>query len=92
MRIDMGIALTVFGLAFGAWAFIVKTEITKFRSDLEHFTEAFEERLKEMAGALNDTAGTVTTHITHTERRLTMLETEFGFLRRYMTKEQDSED
>ena len=92
MEIDIGLALTIGAVAFGAWAFVVKTEIAKFRSDLRHFTDRFEKSLGDVAEGLKETSVTLVNHVNHTERRLTMLETEFGFIRRYLGKGNESEE
>lgn len=92
MVIDIGLALTIGATAFAVWAFVVKSEISKFRTDLKHFTERFEKSLGEVAVGLKETSGTLVNHVNHTERRLTMLETEFGFLRRYLGHKHESEE
>ena len=85
MTIDLGIAISVFGAAFGAWAFVVKSEMNKLRSDFESTRDA----LMELKDSLKDVANSLVNHINQTEHRLTMLETEFGFIRRYLTKEDE---
>lgn len=80
MEVDLGVAITILGLAFGAWAWIVAWGIQIVRKEVTDLKKA---------GI--DTAGALTEHIRLTERRLTMLETEFGFLRRYLGLRTDTE-
>lgn len=73
MEIDIGTGIAILGAAFGAWAFVVGWGISVIR--------------KEVAEIKLQTMRTSELHIQHvnqTERRLTMLETEFSFLRRKM--------
>ena len=70
-HIDVGTGLTVLGLAFAGWAFVVAWGIGVIRKEVQEIKlQAFR------------TSEVQTTHINQTERRLTMLETEFGYLRR----------
>lgn len=71
--IDIGTGLTILGMAFGGWAAVVAWGIGVIR--------------KEVAEIKLQTARTTeiqTLHVNQTEKRLTMLETEFGFIRRKM--------
>ena len=67
---EMAIALTVFGLAFGAWAWVVAWGVGVIRKEVQ-----------EMKLAAAQTGGQLTAHVNQTERRLTMLETEFGWIK-----------
>jgi len=58
-------------MAFGAWAFVVGWGIGVIRKEVGE--------IKIQAA---ETARMQMMHVNQTERRLTMLETEFGFLRR----------
>ena len=73
MNIEIGTGLTIFGLAFGGWAFVVAWGIGVIRKEVQELKEQ-----------ITNTTLTQITHVNQTERRLTMLETEFGFLRRKM--------
>ena len=68
--IPVGTALTVFGAAFACWAWVVGWAAAVIRrevADLKDHVEKF---------ALTQAA-----HVTQTERRLTMLETEFAYIK-----------
>ena len=69
--ISIGTGLTVLGMAFTAWAFVVAWGVGVVRREVA-----------EIKGQLHATATAQATHVNQTERRLTMLETEFGYLRR----------
>lgn len=73
MQIDIGTGLTILGAAFGGWAVVVAWGIGVIRNEVKE--------IKEQAAK---TADLHILHVNQTERRLTMLETEFGFLRRKM--------
>lgn len=66
----MADALTVLSIAFGAWAWVVAWGVNVIRREVH-----------EMKNAASHTGNTLTAHVTQTERRLTMLETEFGWLK-----------
>ena len=68
--IPVGTALTIFGAAVGCWAWVVGWAASVIRrevADLKKHVEAF--------------ATTQAAHVTQTERRLTMLETEFAYIK-----------
>jgi hypothetical protein len=67
---SMGTGLAIFGLAFGAWAWVVAWGVGVVRKEVQ-----------DMKGIGNHTTGMLTSHINQTERRLTMLETEFRWLK-----------
>jgi hypothetical protein len=73
LDIDIGTGLSIFGMAFGGWAAVVAWGIGVIRREVQ--------ALKEQ---IQSTTITQIQHVNQTERRLTMLETEFGFLRRKM--------
>lgn len=75
MDIDIGTGLTILGLAFGGWAGVVAWGVGVVRHEV-----------KEIKDQILVTSATQIQHINQTERRLTMLETEFGFLRRTIYK------
>ena len=67
-------AVAIFGLAFGAWAWVVAWGINIVKREVHSLKEAAE-----------STAKSLDNHVLLTEKRLTMLEVEFGYIRRYMT-------
>jgi hypothetical protein len=69
--ISIGSGLAILGMAFGGWAAVVAWGIGVIRKEVH-----------ELKAQVGRTADSQVTHINQTERRLTMLETEFGFLRR----------
>ena len=71
MNIDIGTGLAILGAAFGAWAFVVGWGIGVIRKEVGE--------IKVQAA---ETTRIQVMHVNQTERRLTMLETEFGFIRR----------
>lgn len=75
MTIDIGLALTLLALAFGAWAWVVAWGADVIRKEMKRTSDATE-----------ITGKSLEAHILATERRLTMLETEFSYIRRYMVK------
>lgn len=75
MQIDIGTGVAILGAAFGGWAVVVAWGIGVIRKEVQE--------IKIQARATSDAQ---ITHINQTERRLTMLETEFGFLRRKTDK------
>lgn len=78
--ISIGTGLSVLGFAFSAWAFVVAWGVNAIRSEV-----------KELKSQMTVTTNAQITHVNQTERRLTMLETEFGFLRRKLKKEDADE-
>ena len=68
--ISIGTALTVLSVAFGVWAWVVAWGVSAIRKEVH-----------DMRVTTKDTAGVLTSHIHQTERRLTMLETEFGWIK-----------
>lgn len=81
MVIDVGTGLSIFGAAFGMWAWVVAWGVTIVRKEV-----------KELRDAAMKTATSLEQHILLTERRLTMLETEFSFIRRYLTHDSSQPD
>lgn len=67
---DIGTGITIFGVAFGAWAWVVAWGVSVIRKEVES--------LKAEIVAVNSTQ---VMHVNQTERRLTMLETEFTFFK-----------
>lgn len=68
--IDVGTGLTVLSIAFGVWAWVVAWGVSVIRKEVQ-----------EMKHAANHTGITLNAHVTQTERRLTMLETEFNWMK-----------
>lgn len=82
MQIDVSIVLTILGMAFGGWAFVVAWGVGVIRKEV-----------KELKEQILLTSQTQILHVNQTERRLTMLETEFSFLRRRLDhSRQDSKE
>lgn len=75
MIVDIGLALTFLSFAFGIWAWVVGWGVKVIRREM-----------METRQATVKTGHALEAHILATERRLTMLETEFGYVRRYLTK------
>lgn len=69
--ISIGTGLSILGLAFGGWAGVVAWGIGVIRKEVG-----------DIKAQVHVTSQTQITHVNQTERRLTMLETEFGFMRR----------
>ena len=67
---DIGTGIAIFGGAFGAWAWVVAWGVSVIRKEVES--------LKAEIVAVN---ATQVLHVNQTERRLTMLETEFTFFK-----------
>ena len=63
-------ALTVLGISFGVWAGVVAYGVAVIRGQLE-----------ELKSSANKTTDSLVSHVTQTERRLTLLETEFQWLK-----------
>lgn len=68
--IDVGTALTVLSIAFGVWAWVVAWGVSVIRKEVQ-----------DMKHAATNTGATLNAHVHQTERRLTMLETEFAWLK-----------
>jgi cell division protein FtsB len=68
--IGLGTALTVLSIAFGVWAWVVAWGVSVVRKEVQ-----------DMKTAAANTGSTLTAHVNQTERRLTMLETEFGWIK-----------
>lgn len=81
MVIEIGTALTILSFAFGAWAWVVAWGVKIIRHEMGQTRAA--------AAAAGQS---LENHILATERRLTMLETEFGFIRRYLVREIENKD
>ena len=63
-------ALTVLSIAFAVWAWVVAWGVSVIRSEVQ-----------DMKKEAHSAATTLTAHVHQTERRLTMLETEFGWIK-----------
>ena len=68
--INLGTALTTLSIAFGVWAWVVAWGVSVIRKEVH-----------DMKVAASMTGGQLTAHVNQTERRLTMLETEFGWIK-----------
>lgn len=77
-NIPVGTAISILGLSFTAWAVVVAWGIGVIRKEVGE--------IKDQAKA---TADAQILHVNQTERRLTMLETEFSFLRRKVKAGED---
>lgn len=75
MIVDVGLALTFLSFAFGLWAAVLQWGVKVIRKEMAETREVSEQTAHALVGL------TLTT-----EKRLTMLETEFGFMRRYLTR------
>ena len=70
MDIPIGTGLSFLGLAFTAWAFVVGWGVGVIRKEVE-----------EIKRQTQRTTELHVLHVNQTERRLTMLETEFAYVR-----------
>jgi len=68
--ISLEAALTVLGMAFGAWAAVVAWGVQVIRQEV-----------RDMKAAAKGTSDSLTSHVNQTERRLTMLESEWRWLK-----------
>lgn len=68
--IGIGTALTALSIAFGVWAWVVAWGVSAIRNEVQ-----------QMRSTTKDMGTVLTAHINQTERRLTMLETEFGWIK-----------
>lgn len=80
-QIDVADALFAGATAFGAWAWVVYWGVKVVRKEIAA-----------LATSAEATAKALTDHILLTEKRLTMLETEFAFVRRYLSHQPQNED
>jgi len=69
--ISMGTALAIFGMAFAAWAWVVAWGVSVVRKEVH-----------DMKSIATSSGTALNAHINQTERRLTMLETEFQYVKR----------
>lgn len=69
-HISLGGGIAVFGGAFACWAWVVAWGVGVMRKELH-----------ELKTALTGVSAAQNVHIQQTERRLTMLETEFQFIK-----------
>ena len=67
---SVGNALTALSLAFGVWAWVVAWGVNVVRKEVQ-----------EMKAIANSSGASLNAHIHQTERRLTMLETEFQYIK-----------
>ena len=82
MMIDVGIAMTLLAGGFGVLSWVLSWGVRVIRKEMAETRKVAGETAHALVGL------TLTT-----EKRLTMLETEFGFMRRYLTKlEHDDDD
>jgi hypothetical protein len=79
--ISIGTGLTILGLAFGGWAGVVAWGIGVIRREV-----------KDIKDQVHITSQAQITHVNQTERRLTMLETEFAYMRRITMHAAHSKD
>ena len=63
-------ALKMLSIAFAVWAWVVAWGVSVIRKEVH-----------DMKLAASVTGGQLTAHVNQTERRLTMLETEFGWIK-----------
>lgn len=63
-------AIAIFGLAFGFWGWVVAWGISVIRKEVG-----------EIRAEIHSTSAAQQVHINQTERRLTMLETEFSYIK-----------
>lgn len=69
-QIELGTGIAIFGLAFAAWAWIVAWGVGVMRREFS-----------ELKGQVQAMGATQQAHVVQTERRLTILESEFGYLK-----------
>lgn len=103
---DLGLAMTIFALAFGAWAWVVMYGVRFMKSGIHEMKSEVLIDLGETKKSVNDAIGNLerhmsrelaelrvqqaktsevqSAHIHQTERRLTMLETEFNYVKMHM--------
>jgi len=77
----IGNALSLLSLAFGVWAWVVAWGIAAIRRETTS-----------MAMVATETSKALSAHIHQTERRLTMLETEFKYISRRIRVSDDEND
>ena len=70
---SIGTGIAIFGAAFGMWAWVVAWGVSVMRKEIS-----------ELKTQMLDIGTSHHTHINQTERRLTMLEAEFGFVKNAM--------
>lgn len=69
-EISLGTGIAVFGAAFGCWAWVVGWGVSVMRKEMG-----------ELKSTLMNVSTSQNVHIQQTERRLTMLETEFQYIK-----------
>lgn len=79
--VEIGTALTALSFAFGIWAWVVAWGVKVIRKEMA-----------ETRAATVKTGNALEAHILATERRLTMLETEFAYIRRYLSRWHDEDE
>jgi len=72
--LTIGNALTALSIAFGVWAWVVAWGVAIVRKEAQ-----------EMKAISSASAASLNAHIMQTERRLTMLETEFHYIKTTLT-------
>jgi len=68
--IDLGTGIAIFGVAFGAWAWVVMWGVNVMRREFS-----------ELKGQVQSMNATHNAHVIQTERRLTMLESDFQYVK-----------
>ena len=79
-NISIGTGIAVFGAAFACWAWVVAWGIGVMRREMQ-----------DLKSALASLSSEQHVHINQTERRLTMLETEFTFLKSHLYRLGDTQ-
>ena len=88
MEFSLGAGIAIFGAAFAAWAWVVAWGVGIVRNEISQLRAV----IKDTADRQTDIAKNQEQHILLTERRLTMLETEFGYIRRYLAHGADHDE
>lgn len=78
MTLSLEMALGMLGLAFTVWAGVVAWGVGVIRKEVA-----------DMKLSGKDTSTALTTHVTQTERRLSMLETEWRWLKEWFRSERE---
>jgi 5-bromo-4-chloroindolyl phosphate hydrolysis protein len=71
--IHLSTAIAIFGGAFGCWAWVVMWGVSVIRKEVA-----------ELKQEIHSTGQSQQVHINQTERRLTMLETEFSYVKAHL--------
>ena len=81
MNVDANNFMTMLSLAFGVWAWVVAWGVSVIRKEVHE--------MKQMG---HQTGATLVNHVNQTERRLTMLETEFTYIKTLLRNNKHGED